>query len=172
MRMARSARSGDRSSSAIWVISRFWPKNTRCSPRSNGRSPGTVICRSASPIRRRRRSGSAVTVGARVPPPGIVQMACRKWIGKFKSCRGHYLTSADATPCKIHATRAIGVAPNDRSHPMPETHWRDIAQRLTDEQVSTLEVIEARGQTAARLAWPHRGRPVSGDPVDRLMTPN
>jgi hypothetical protein len=35
---------------------------------------------------------------------------------------------------------------------MPETHWRDIAHRLTDEQVSSLEVIEARGQTAERLA--------------------
>ena len=33
----------------------------------------------------------------------------------------------------------------------PDT-WRDIAGRLTDEQVSSLEVLEARGQTAELLA--------------------
>ena len=40
VRIAGAARSGDRSRSAIWVISRVRPKNTRCSPRSNARRPG------------------------------------------------------------------------------------------------------------------------------------
>ena len=131
------------------------------SPRSgsNGRSPGTVICGWASPIRRSRRSGSAVTVGARVPPPGIVQMACRKWIGKFKSCRGHYLTSADATPCKIHATRAIGVCrsgserqepPNARN---PLARHRRAADRRTGQHPRGHRGLRPDG-TAVGLASP------------------
>jgi hypothetical protein len=99
-------------------------------------------------------------------PDGVSQL---DW--QIRILPGHYLTSADATPCKINATRAIGVRRTTGATRCQNPLARH-AQRLTDEQVSSLEVIEARGQTAERLAWPHRGRPVSGDPVDRLMTPN
>jgi hypothetical protein len=52
---------------------------------------------------------------ARRLPASVITWSCRQY-RRFESCRGHSLTSADINPCKIHAIKAPGVAPQQKGH--------------------------------------------------------
>ena len=96
---------GDRSCSAIWAISRPRPKNTRCSPRSNGRKPGYGDLSSGQPHPPPPSITRSLTASARARPQDPARHRRRESVSA--GCASHRppRSAPAATHCPARARR-------------------------------------------------------------------